>query len=130
MGIESPVVHCKKPVRPPPAARGELEKAVPYALLYRVARRECMALDASVLARAESKSVHETIASVNQAARTCKVLCYQGGISRLQTLDGGHPKNPIDFSFCGVRTHTTKHRYLSLRCGASNVTSNTINILL
>ena len=48
MGIESPVVHGKQPVRPPPAARGELEKAATYALSYGVARKEYMALNASV----------------------------------------------------------------------------------
>ena len=37
-------------------------------------------------------SVHGTTASVNQEGRTCTVLFYQGGISRLQTLDGGTPK--------------------------------------
>jgi len=30
VGIESPVVHGKKPVRTPPATFSELEKAVPY----------------------------------------------------------------------------------------------------
>ena len=69
MGIESSVVHGKQPVRPPPAGRGELEKDVPYAVSYRVARKEYMALNASVLVRAESMSVHGTTASANQTAR-------------------------------------------------------------
>ena len=69
MDIESPVVHGKQPVRPPSAAHGELEKAVPYAVSYRVARKEYMALNASVLVRAESMSVHGTTASANQTAR-------------------------------------------------------------
>ena len=57
MDIESPVVHGKQPVRPPSAAHGELEKAVPYAVSYRVARKEYMALNASILVRTESMSV-------------------------------------------------------------------------
>ena len=36
VGIESPVVRAKQRVHPPPAARGELEKVVPYAVSYRV----------------------------------------------------------------------------------------------
>ena len=66
---ESPVVHGKQPVLPPPDVRGKLEKAVPYAVSYRVARKEYMALNASVLVRAESMSVHGTTGSANQAAR-------------------------------------------------------------
>ena len=79
MGIEIPVVHGKQPVRPVPAARGELEKAVSYAVSNRAARKEYMALDASVLARAEGMSIHGTTASVNQAELTCTVLLYRGG---------------------------------------------------
>ena len=56
-------------MRPPPAAHDELEKAVAYAVSYRVARKEYMALNVSVLVRAESMSVHGTTASANQAAR-------------------------------------------------------------
>ena len=67
--IESPVVHGKQAVRTPLADRGELEKAVPYAVSYRVARKEYMALNKSVLVRAKSISVHGTTASTNQAAR-------------------------------------------------------------
>ena len=74
VGIESPVVHGKQPVRPLPAARGELEKDVPYAVSHRVARKEKMALKASVPVRVESMSVHGTTASVNPAARTCTGL--------------------------------------------------------
>ena len=57
--IESTVVHGKQPVRPPPAAHGELGKAIPYAVpvSYRVARNEYMALNASILVRTESMSV-------------------------------------------------------------------------
>ena len=49
MGIESPVVHGKQPVRPPPAESGELERDVPYALSYLVAVEEYEALNAGVL---------------------------------------------------------------------------------
>ena len=72
VGIEIPVVHGKHPVRPPPAARGELEKAVPYAYAVsrRATRREYMALNARVLVRAESMSIYVTTTSVDQAART------------------------------------------------------------
>ena len=59
MGIGRPVVQGKQPVRPPPASRGELEKDVPHAVSYRVARKEYVALNASVLVRAESMGVHE-----------------------------------------------------------------------
>ena len=101
MGIESSVVHGKQPVRPPPAGRGELEKDVPYAVRYRVARKEYVALNASVLVRAENMSVRRTTASVNQAARTWTVLFYQGGTNRLQNLVGGHPKT-LHKICCGV----------------------------
>ena len=88
-------------MRPPPAARGELEKDVPYAVSHRVARKEKMALKASVPVRVESMSVHGTTASVNPAARTCTGLFYQGGINRLQNVGGGHPKNRSEFfSWC------------------------------
>ena len=41
VGIESPVVYGKQPVRLPPAARGEFGKDVPYyAVSHRVARKE------------------------------------------------------------------------------------------
>ena len=50
-----------------------------------------MALNASVLLRAENTSVHRTTASVNQAARTCTVVFYQGGINRLQNLRSRWP---------------------------------------
>ena len=96
MGIESSVVHGKQPVRPPPAGRGELEKDVPYAVRYRVARKEYVALNASVLVRAESTSVHGTTSLVNQSARTCTGLFCQGGINRLQHLVGGSPKKPAE----------------------------------
>ena len=69
VGSESPVVHGNQPVCPPPAARSELEKDVPHAVSYRVARKEYMALNKSVLVRAKSISVHGTTASTNQAAR-------------------------------------------------------------
>ena len=69
MGIESPVVHGKQPVRPPPAARGELEKDSPYTVSYRVARKKKNTLNARVPVRAESMSVHGTTASANQTAR-------------------------------------------------------------
>ena len=96
VGSESPVVHDNQPVCPPPAARSELEKDVPHAVSYRVARKEHVALYASVLVRAESLSVHGTTSSVNQAAHTCAGLIHQGGINRLQNLVGGHPKNPAE----------------------------------
>ena len=92
VGIEIPVVGDNQPVRPPPAARGELEKEVPHAVSNRAAHKEIITLIASVLVRAESKSVHGATASVNQAAGTCTVLFSQRGTIRLQTLDGGHPK--------------------------------------
>ena len=71
MGIESPFVQGNQPMRPPPAARGELEKDVPYAVSYRVGGKEYVSLNASILVRAESMRVHGTTSSVNQAARTC-----------------------------------------------------------
>lgn len=39
MGIETSVAHGKQPLRPPPAARGDLEKVVPYAVSNRAAQR-------------------------------------------------------------------------------------------
>ena len=53
--------------RPPLAGCGELEKGVSYAVLYRVARNEYKALNASVLVGAQSISVHGTTASTNEA---------------------------------------------------------------
>ena len=40
LDIENPVIHGKQPVRPPPAARGELEKAVPCTASYHIDTRE------------------------------------------------------------------------------------------
>ena len=101
MGIERPVIHGKQPVRLPPAARGELKKAAPYAASHRVARKEYMAFYASVFVRAENMSVHGTTASVNQATRTCTPLFYKGGINRLQNLVGG-PSKTLQKKCCGV----------------------------
>ena len=105
-------------VRPPPAARVELEKGVPYAVSYRLARKGHVAV------REESMSVHGTTASVNQAARTCRGLFPQGGINRLQNFFRWPPQKPCR-KIVVVLTHTTKHRYPSLSCGSSNVTSKT-----
>ena len=59
VGVGSPLAHGKQPVRPPPDALGELEKDVPYAVSYRVAGKEYVALNASVLVRAEGMGVQK-----------------------------------------------------------------------
>lgn len=57
MGFESPLVHSEERVRPPPAARGELKMAVPYAVSNPAARRECIAVNASVRVRVYTVTV-------------------------------------------------------------------------
>ena len=125
VGIEIPVVGDNQPVRPPPAARGELEKEVPHAVSNRAAHKEIITLIASVLVRAESMSVYVIPESMNQATRTCIVIyCKEGNKSPPKASRWPPQKNNRFFVVC--ERSTTKHRCLCLRCGTSNFTSNTI----
>lgn len=99
--IESPGVHGKQPARPPPAARGELDKDVSYAVSYGVARKENMALNGSVLVRADRMSVHGTRASVNQAARTCTVFFIKEKYIVSESSSCAPPKT-LQKVWCGV----------------------------
>ena len=116
VGIEIPVVGDNQPVRPPPAARGELEKEVPHAVSNRAAHKEITTLIASVLVRAESMCVYVIPESVNQATPTCTVFCQEGNKSPPKASRWPPQKYNRFFVVVCERT-TAKHRCLCLRGG-------------